>query len=158
MSNRIPALALLCAAVAFAPLAIAAPPAQPAAAPQMQVQHQSVLDEIGMTPTQQQQVRTILQQNMQSMQPLVQALEQKQASFEQTQPGTSGYQGSVNALAQAQADFWRTRIEREGAVRAKIYGLLTPAQRDKLQQLLAQQRARLQQMRAQQQANPATSR
>lgn len=158
MSNRIPALALLCAGVACAPLALAAPPAQPAAAPQMQVQRHSVLDEIGLTPTQQQQVRAILQQNAQAMQPLVQTLEQRQATFEQTQPGSAGYQAAVNALAQTQADYWRARVEREGAARAKIHALMTQAQRDKLQQLLAQQRARLQQMRAQQQAQPAASR
>lgn len=153
-------LTLLAAALAIAPLALAAQPAtQPAssAAPQMQVQHRSILDELNLTPAQQQNVRAAMQQNMQELRPQMQTLEQRQAAFEQAEPGSSGYQSSVNALAQAESDFSRTRVQHEGALRARIYGMLTPEQRTKLQQLLAQQRARIQQMRAQQQAQPAAS-
>lgn len=162
MQSRIARLTVLAAAVAFAPLAFAAAPAgQPAssAAPQMQVQHRSVLDELNLSQSQQQQIRAAVQQNMQEMRPQAQALAQSRATFEKTQPGTSGYQSTVNSLAQAESDFARTRVQHEGSLRTKVHGLLTPAQRTKLQQLLAQQRERVQQMRAQQarQAKPAAS-
>lgn len=164
MQSRIARLTLLAAAVAFTPLAFAAQAgsAQPAgsAAPQMQVQHRSILDELNLTESQQQQVRAAMQQSMQELRPQAQALDQRRATFEQTQPGTSGYQASVNSLAQAESDFARTRVQHEGALRAKVYGMLTQAQRTKLQQLLAQQRERIQQMRAQQQSRqtqPAAS-
>lgn len=161
MQTRMLSLALLAACVIAAPAALAAPAAQPAAPanPQMQVQHRSILDELDLTDAQQQQIKAAMLQDRQELLPLAKALDQRQAAFEQAQPGSSGYQSAVNTLAQAEADFTRTRVLHEGALRAKIYGLLTQAQRDKLQTLLAQQRARLQQLRAEQaqQAQPAAS-
>lgn len=159
MHIRIASLTLL-AAVAFAPLALAAPPAaQPAspAAPQLQVQHRSILDELNLTPTQQQDIRAAMQSTMQELRPQAEALQQRRAAFEQTQPDSAGYQTAVNSLAQAEGDFARSRVQHEGVVRTKIFGILSQAQRAKLQQLLAQQRERAQQQRAQEQAQPAAS-
>lgn len=155
MHRRIVRLSLLAAALAVTPLAFAQQSGQPAssAAPQMQVQHRSVLDELDLTQAQQQQIHAAMQQNMQYLRPQALALQQRQANFEQVEPGSRGYQAAVDALAQAESDFARNRIHHEGALRTTIYGYLTQAQRAKLQQLLAQQRAQLQA----QQAQPAAS-
>lgn len=154
MSKPILRATLLAAAIATAPLAIAATQqsTQPAssASPHMQVQRRSVLDELDLTTTQQDAIRAAMRENFEQMRPQIQSLQQRRQAFETTQPGASNYQATVDSLAQAEADFARARVQHEGALRAKIYGVLTAAQRTKLQNLIAQQQARL---RAQQQSS-----
>jgi hypothetical protein len=53
----------------------------------------------------------------------------------------------MNDLAQAEADFAKARTLREGALRSKIYEVLTPTQRTKLKDLIAQQKAQVEKMR-----------
>ena len=160
MHSRIFCTTALAAAVALSPLAMAAAaPAQSApsassAAPQAS-QRRSILDELNLTAAQQSSIRETMQQNFQQLRPQMQALNQKRMTFENATPGSSGYQSAVNDLAQAEADFAKAQTLREAAVRSKVYESLTPAQRSKLKDLIAEQRARMAQMRQAAQAQGA---
>lgn len=152
MPSRIFCTTALAAALALSPLAMAAAaPAQSApsassAAPQAP-QRRSILEELNLTAAQQSSIRETMQQNFQQLRPQMQVVNQKRQAFENATPGSSGYQSAVNDLAQAEADFAKAQTLREGAVRSKVYELLTPAQRSKLKDLIAQQKARVAQMR-----------
>lgn len=150
MHSRIFCTTALAAALAAAPLALAAAaPAQSAppassAAPQAP-QRRSILEELNLTPAQQSSIREAMQQDFQQLRPQMQALNQKRQAFENATPGSAGYQSAVNDLAQAEADFAKARTLRQGAMRSKVYGLLTSAQRSKLKDLIAKQRAQVRQ-------------
>lgn len=143
----------LAAAIAFSSLAFAAgaapaqstPPA-PAAKPAAPVQQHSILEELNLTESQQSTIREAMQQNFQQLRPQMETVMQKRNAFENATPGSSGYQPTVNDLAQAEADFAKARTLREGVLRSKIYEVLTSAQRTRLKSLMAKQKARIQQM------------
>jgi Spy/CpxP family protein refolding chaperone len=143
----------LAAAIAFSSLAFAAgaaraqstPPAS-AAKPGAPAQQHSILEELNLTEAQQSTIRETMQQNFQQLRPQMEAVTQKRDAFENATPGSSSYQSTVNDLAQAEADFAKARTLREGVLRSKVYEVLTPAQRTKLQSLIAEQKARIQQM------------
>ena len=157
--------AALTAAIAFAPLAIAAPAqtAQGAAAqpaPKMQVQRRSVLEELNLTDAQKASIQQAMRSNFEVLRPQVATLQQYQEAYDTAEPGSSGYQTSVNNLANAEARFVQARVVQEGKLRSQIYGILTSSQRTKLKGLLAQQRAEVAKLRAEQQAKqqaPAAS-
>lgn len=162
MHRRIFRTTALATAIAFSSLAFAAgaapaqsTPATSSAQPQVQAQQHSILEELKLTATQQSTIRETMQQNFSQLRPQMQAVTQKREAFENATPGSSGYQTAVNNLAQAEADFARARTLREGALRGKINGVLTPVQRTKLKNLLAEQKARVQQMRQAAQAQHA---
>lgn len=162
MHSKIFRATTLATAIAFSSLAFAASaaPAQsaPAAAtakPNVQSQRHSILEELNLTATQQTQIRETMQQNFKELRPQMQSVTQKREAFEDATPGTSGYQSAVNALAQAEASFAQARTLREGALRSKIYSVLTPAQRTKLKNLIAEQKARVRQMQQAEQAKHA---
>jgi|SRR5690348_16356778 len=153
MQSRIFCTTALAAALALSPLAMAAAaaPAQSApsassAAPQAP-QRRSILEELNLTAAQQASIREAMQQNFQQLRPQMQTLDQKRQAFENATPGSSGYQSAVNDLAQAEADFAKARTLREGTVRSKVYELLTPTQRTKLKDLIAEQKAQAAKMR-----------
>lgn len=157
MPSRIFRITALAAAIALSPFAMAAAapaqssPSTSSAAPQAP-ERRSILEELDLTATQQSSIRETMQQNFQQLRPQMQAVTQKRQAFENATPGGSGYQSAVDDLAQAEADFAKARTLREGAVRSKVYGVLTPAQRTKLKELIAEQKARVAKMR---QAAPA---
>lgn len=161
MHSRIFRTTALAATIAFSPLAMAAgaqaqsAPSTSAAKPQAPAARRSILDELDLTPTQQSTIRETMQQNFQQLRPQLQALTQKRQAFETAIPGSAGYQSAVNDYARADADFAKAEILREGAVRSKVYQLLTPAQRTKLASLMAEQRARVAKMRQAAQAQGA---
>jgi len=153
MQSRIFCTTALAAALALSPLAMAAAAAPAQSAPSAsstgpQVpQRRSILDELDLTPAQQASIRETMQQNFQQLRPQMQTLGQKRQAFENATPGSSGYQSAVNDLAQAEADFAKAQTLREGEVRSKVYALLTPAQRTKLKNLIAEQKAQVAKMR-----------
>jgi Spy/CpxP family protein refolding chaperone len=152
MHSRIFRTTALAAAIALSPLAMAAAaPAQssPSASPAtpQAPERRSILEELDLSAAQQSSIRETMQQNFQQLRPRMQAVTQKRQAFENATPGTSGYQSAVNDLAQAEADFAKARTLREGAVRSKVYELLTPTQRTKLKSLIAEQKARVAKMR-----------
>ncbi|MGH8114183.1 MAG: Spy/CpxP family protein refolding chaperone [Rhodanobacteraceae bacterium] len=162
MHSRIFRTTALATAIAFSSLAFAAG-ATPAQAKSItsstkstnQAQQHSILEELHLTEKQQTTIRETMQQNFQQLRPQMQTVAQKREAFENATPGSAGYQATVNDLAQAEADFARARTLREGALRSKINEVLTPAQRTKLKNLIAEQRARAQQMQQAAQAQHA---
>jgi Spy/CpxP family protein refolding chaperone len=152
MHSRIFRTTALAAAIALSPLAMAAAapaqssPSASSATPQAP-ERRSILEELDLTAAQQSSIRETMQQNFEQLRPQMQAVTQKRQIFANATPGTSSYQSAVNDLAQAEADFAEARTLREGAVRSKVYGLLTPAQRTKLKSLIAEQKARVAKMR-----------
>lgn len=162
MHSRIFRTTALAAAIAFSPLAMAAgttpaqsAPSASAAKPEASGARRSILDELDLTTAQQSSVRETMQQNFQQLRPQMQALTQKREAFENVTPGGPGYQSAVNELAQAEAEFAKAQTLREGAMRKKIYELLTPTQRTKLKELMAERQARIAQMRQAEQAQQA---
>lgn len=153
MHSRIFRTTALATAIAFASLAFTAgaAPAQSAptsaAQPHAPVQRHSMLEELDLTESQQSTIRETMQQNFQQLRPQLQTVTQKRQAFENATPGTSSFQTAMNDLAQAEADFAKARTLREGALRTRIYDVLTPTQRTKLKNLIAQQKARVQKMR-----------
>lgn len=152
----------LATAIAFSSLAFAAgaapaqsTPTTSSAKPPVQAQQHSILEELNLTEKQQSAIRETMQQNFQQLRPQMQTVTQKREAFESATPGSAGYQATVNDLAQAEADFARARTLREGVLRSKINDVLTPAQRTKLKDLIAQQKARVQQMQQAAQAQHA---
>lgn len=148
----------LAAAIALAPLAMAAgaahaqsAPSTSAAKPEAPAARHSILDELNLTEAQQSSIREMMQQNFQQLRPQLQSLTQKRQAFENATPGSSGYQSAVDDLARAEADFAKARVLREGTVRSKVYELLTPTQRTRLKELMAEQQARIEKMRQAQQ-------
>lgn len=163
MHSRIFRTTALAAALAFSPLAMAvgaaraqSVPSTTAAKPQATAPRRSILEELDLTATQQSTIRETVQQNFEQLRPQMQALAQKRQAFENATPGGSGYRAAVNDLAKAEADFAKARVLREGAVRSKVYDLLTPAQRTKLKDLMAERKARVAKMRQAAQAQRAT--
>ncbi|MGH8192298.1 MAG: Spy/CpxP family protein refolding chaperone [Rhodanobacteraceae bacterium] len=154
MHRRIFRTTALAAALAFSSVAFTAgaaaaqsTPSATAAAPHSQASTHSVLEELNLTEAQQSTIRETMQRNFQALRPQMQAVTQKREAFANVTPGTSGYQSTVNDLAQAEADLAKSETLRQGAFRAKVYNVLTPAQRTKLKSLLAEQRARVKKMR-----------
>jgi Spy/CpxP family protein refolding chaperone len=154
MYSRIFRTTALATALAFSSLAFAAgaaaaqsTPSSLAAQPCAPAKGQSLLEELDLTQSQQSSIRTTMQQNFQQLRPQMQSVTQKRQAFEDATPGTSAFQSAMNDLAQAEADFAKARTLREGALRSKIYEVLTPTQRTKLKDLIAQQKAQVEKMR-----------
>lgn len=163
MHSRIFRTTALATAIAFSSLAFvagAAPaqstPPTSAAKPGAPAQRHSLLEELDLTQSQQSTIRATMQQNFQQLRPQMQSVTQKREAFENATPGTSAFQSAMNDLAQADADFAKARTLREGALRAKIYDVLTPTQRTKLKNLIAQQKASVQKMREAERARRAS--
>lgn len=153
MQSRILRTTAIATAIALSSLAFSAgaAPAQSTSAtssatPNAQAQRHSILEELDLTATQQTSIRETMKQNFEKLRPQMQALTQKREAFGNATPNSSGYQSAVNDLAQAEANFARARTLGEGELRSKIHQVLTPAQRTKLKNLIAQQHARMQQM------------
>jgi Spy/CpxP family protein refolding chaperone len=154
MHSRIFRSTALPTAIAFCSLAFAAgaapaqsTPSGTTAQPGAPAKGQSLLEQLDLTQSQQSSIRTTVQQNFQQLRPQMQSLTQKRQAFEDATPGTSAFQSAMNDLARAEADFAKARTLREGALRTRIHEVLTPTQRTKLKNLIAQQRARVEKMR-----------
>ena len=154
MHSRIFRTTALATTIAFYSLAFAAGAAPAQSAPSTSTAQQgapaqrpSLLEQLDLTQSQQSSIRATVQQNFQQLRPQMQSVTQKRQTFEDATPGTSAFQSAMNNLAQAEADFAKAQTLREGALRTKIHDVLTPAQRTKLKNLIAQQKARVEKMR-----------
>lgn len=183
MHIRQSSVALAIALVVSAPLALAATPPPSSNAPassapassaahwqghhgeRMHGQHMGMLDQLDLSDTQRASIRQLRQQNFQEARADMQTLRQPRAAFDNATPGNSDYQGTVDALATAEANVTHARVLRDAKLRAAIYNVLTPAQRTKAASLRAARQAKIQQWReshmqhkaAASSAEPATS-
>ncbi len=154
--------AVLAAAAGCAPFAFAQQDA-PAPAPAWHGHRHAammgdhVYDKLNLTDAQRADIRQLTRQSIEQMKPQMQALHQKREAFEAALPGSAGYQAAANDLAQAEADAARARVLQRADLRARIYNVLTPAQRTQLANLRAQRMARVQQWKEFQQEHPLPS-
>jgi periplasmic protein CpxP/Spy len=109
---------------------------------------------LDLTDAQRSQIRELTRGSFDQAKPLMEALKQKRQAFESAEPGSPGYLAAASDLAQAEADAARARVTREADLRAKIYGILTQAQRAQLADLRARHQARIQQWKAFQAEHP----
>lgn len=111
-------------------------------------------DKLNLTDAQRDQIKQLTQQSFAQAKSQMQALRQARQAYESAVPGTSAYQSATSALAQAESDAASTRVTRQANLRAQIYQVLTPTQRDQLAQIRQQRQARMQQWKQFQQENP----
>ncbi len=111
-------------------------------------------DKLNLTDAQRDQIKQLTQQSFAQAKSQTQALRQARQAYESAVPGTSAYQSATTALAQAESDATSTRVTRQANLRAQIYQVLTPTQRDQLAQIRQQRQARMQQWKRFQQENP----
>lgn len=100
------------------------------------------------------QIKQLMHQGFAQAKPQMQALRQARQAYASALPGTVAFQSATSALAQAEADAAGARVTRQANLRAQIYQVLTPAQRDQLAQIRQQRQARRQQWKEFQQENP----
>ncbi|HEX5954076.1 MAG TPA: Spy/CpxP family protein refolding chaperone [Rhodanobacteraceae bacterium] len=137
--------AVLAAALACAPLAFAAspPPAGSTTGMSQPAKHHGgyhmhMFDKLNLSDSQRTSVQQLFQQSFEQARPEMQALQQKQAAFQNATPGSAAYQSAANDLAQAESNAARDRVLRQAELHTKIYNLLTPEQRTQYATLRAQ--------------------
>lgn len=115
------------------------------------------LGKLNLSDAQSASIKQFFQQNFQQMKPQMQALHQQREAFESLAPTASGYQAAANSLADAEASATRTHVLQVASLRAQVYNILTPAQRNQLATERAQHEARMQQWKAFQAQHPLPS-
>lgn len=116
-----------------------------------------VYDKLDLSDAQRNQLRQLTEQDFAQARPQMQALRQARRAYASAIPGTAAYQTAVGNLAQAEADAARTRTTQRADLRARIYQLLTPAQRNQLAQIQQQRETHRQQRKQSRQDNPPSS-
>lgn len=115
------------------------------------------LGELNLSDAQRASIKQFSRQTFEQMKPQMQALHQQREAFESLAPTASGYQAAANSLADAEASATRTHVLQVASLRAQVYNILTPAQRNQLATERAQHEARMQQWKAFQAQHPLPS-
>ncbi|HWG10993.1 MAG TPA: Spy/CpxP family protein refolding chaperone [Rhodanobacteraceae bacterium] len=115
------------------------------------------LGKLDLSDAQRASIKQFSKQTFQQVKPQMQALHQQREAFESLAPTASGYQAAANSLADAEAAATRTHVLQEASLRAQVYNILTPAQRNQLASDRAQHEARMQQWKEFQAQHPLPS-
>jgi len=115
-----------------------------------------MLDQLGLSDTQRTSIHQMIHESFQQARPEMQALRQKREALDAATPGSSAYQSAASELADAEANAARQRVARQAALRAKIYGVLTPEQRTHLASLRADRKTKMQQWRSEHPRHPSS--
>lgn len=115
------------------------------------------LGNLDLSDAQRASIKQFSRQTFQQMKPQMQALHQQREAFESLTPTASGYQAAANSLADSEAAATRTHVLQEASLRAQVYNILTPAQRNQLASDRAQHEARMQQWKEFQAQHPLPS-
>ncbi len=113
-----------------------------------------VYDKLNLTDAQRDQIKQLTQQSFSQAKSQRQALRQARQTYESAVPGSADYQTAASNLGEAEADTARARVIQQADLRAQIYQVLTPAQRDQLAQIRQQRLARMQQWKEFRKQNP----
>lgn len=97
---------------------------------------------LNLSDSQKASIKQMTQQSFATAKPQFEAMRQQRKAFEAMDPTSSGYQTATAKLADEEATATRERVMRRAALRAQIYGVLTPAQRTQLVSMRAQREAR----------------
>ncbi len=103
----------------------------------------SMFKKLDLTDAQRASIRQWMKQDFAKARADMKALNGKRMALRNATPGTAAYEQAAKALAEASANAASARVLHRADQRAKIYGLLTPAQRGKLADLRAQRKARM---------------
>ncbi|MDE2149057.1 MAG: Spy/CpxP family protein refolding chaperone [Gammaproteobacteria bacterium] len=95
------------------------------------------LHTLDLTDSQHQQIRDLVKAQWQSLKPQMQALREQRRAFDQAVPGSAEFSQAQSALAQAQTQAIRTRLQAEVNLRNQIYALLSDPQKAQLATALA---------------------
>ncbi|HJP99246.1 MAG TPA: Spy/CpxP family protein refolding chaperone [Rhodanobacteraceae bacterium] len=175
MNRSISRSMFLAAALGFSSLAFAAtgtqtsnPPATTSSGPMQQGKWQGMhhrhghhgdmrmLDKLNLSDTQRANIQQMTRESFEQARPEMQALRQKREALEAAMPGSSAYRTATDELATAEANAARQRVGREAALRARIYGVLSPEQRTQLASLRAERKAKMRQWRSEHPRHPSS--
>lgn len=95
------------------------------------------LRELDLTDSQRSQIKPLLESARETMRGNAGNLHKTRLQFEQQVPGSPAYASATSALADAEADFARVRVQKEAELRTQIYAVLTDQQKQKLLSLAA---------------------
>jgi Spy/CpxP family protein refolding chaperone len=104
--------------------------------------------QLDLSDAQRTQIKQLARDSFTQSKPQMQSLRQARQAFNAATPGTAAYQTSASNLAEAEADAARVRSTSRADLRAKIYQVLTSAQRTQLASLQAERQAKMKQWRA----------
>lgn len=90
------------------------------------------LKALDLSDAQRDSIRTAMKSQWQAMRSEHEALRKLQRAVDTATPDSSGYAGLVNRLADAQANAARDRVQKQAALKAEVFAMLTPAQQSKL--------------------------
>ncbi|WP_329743028.1 Spy/CpxP family protein refolding chaperone [Dyella sp. A6] len=102
------------------------------------------LKKLNLSNSQKTSIRQIIKSSFATGKDQRKALFQQRKAFQSLTPDQSGYQAAADSLAQAEANAARARVEQQASVRAKIYAVLTPAQKMQLASMKAKREQRMQ--------------
>jgi Spy/CpxP family protein refolding chaperone len=100
-----------------------------------------MLSKLNLTPEQQAQVKTIMENARPQMKSIGQEMRANGEKLRSTQPTDANYPAVVAQVTQANGSLHSQMITQREAVRAQIYKILTPAQQTQLVALQAQMKA-----------------
>jgi len=119
--------------------AAAAPHAQGRHAHWMHSPFAEAMHQLNLTDAQKLQIHKLMSDARSSMHDQFHALKAQHDAFERAIPGTAEFQNDEANLAQAAAAAAQAHVQQEADIHAKIYALLTDAQKSQLATLLSQQ-------------------
>ena len=90
---------------------------------------------LNLSATQKQQVKSLMEANKATMQPLREQMRSLHQSLRQLDPASSSFLSQLNSLADQQADLARRMTVARGQNRQQIFNLLTPDQQTKMKNM-----------------------
>ncbi len=103
------------------------------------------MQKLNLTDAQKASIKQLVKDSFAKNKGQFQNLRQQRQAFEAMAPDQVGYQQAASNLAQAEAAATQQRVTQRAALRAQIYALLTPAQKQQMAQLKADRQARMEQ-------------
>lgn len=105
------------------------------------------LRKLDLTDAQHASIKQAMHASFQQARPEMKTLREQRMAFNNATPGTAAYQTAASNYAEAESVAARARIQRQAAVRTKIYNILTPAQRTQLASIRSERQAKMKQWR-----------
>jgi len=95
----------------------------------------NMMQQLGITPEQQAQIKPLMMQKQNIIQPLKKEMHQIKQAIEQLDTANPDYKANIFALADKKAGLARRMVIEKGEMRMKLDSILSPAQRAKLKEL-----------------------
>ncbi|MBS0613466.1 MAG: Spy/CpxP family protein refolding chaperone [Proteobacteria bacterium] len=102
-----------------------------------------MFDQLGLSADQKAQVKAIFESNGKQVRTLHEQMRTNMEKLHQTKPDDANYSTLVSQVAQDNGALTTQAISAQGEMRAKLYAVLTPAQKTQLADLEAKMKARM---------------